>query len=584
MSYEFTFAWDSPYGHLVRLSESLGVEPGLVLDVGCGSAPLAEPFIERGFSYIGVDIDAESTDRLRSRGLVVGNFDLTNHAGIPDYLIDQAAGRRVSAILLTDVLEHVPEPIKLVRALAEAVQRLSFPTLLLSVPNVAHADLAAKLLSGRWDVRPTGLLDHTHVNFFTETRLRSVLASEGFHEIGRNDFALYRSDQAFPADLASIEPTTPLGGYLRSLRAQADDHGTVNQFVRAFALAPTARPAVATDGSNHDVDQLQPFASVIMRTQSERPTLLRDALTSLAAQSDSDFEVRLMVHSTHRDSVDKTQELVNGFDESFAGRVHVHQVIGGGRTRPLNEGLRLARGHYAAFLDDDDLVFGDWIEAFRSGAVAAPGAIVRAMTADQEFSSRAQSPGFAPNSGFSVDRPAEFDLLVHFHHNETPICSFAVPLATLREFRITFDERLPVVEDWDLLLRTATLTGVHDVGKVTSLYRRWDANGSSHLHAQHTWTTARDMVLEKLNGGPILLPARTVRRLADLDIRHREAIEPAEVRRMEIALNELANQNNEMTSQLGDARRQIATYEQSEWWKITWPLRKLMIALGRGRR
>ena len=45
------------------------------------------------------------------------------------------------------------------------------------------------------------------------------------------------------------------------------------------------------------------------------------------------------------------------------------------------------------------------------------------MTADQEFSSRAQSPGFAPDSGFSVDRPAEFDLLVHFHHNETPICS-----------------------------------------------------------------------------------------------------------------------------------------------------------------
>ena len=74
----------------------------------------AEPFIERGFSYIGVDNDAKTTERLRARGLVVGNFDLSNHAGIPDYLIDQAAARRFSAILITDVLEHVAEPIELV--------------------------------------------------------------------------------------------------------------------------------------------------------------------------------------------------------------------------------------------------------------------------------------------------------------------------------------------------------------------------------------------------------------------------------------------------------------------------------------
>jgi 2-polyprenyl-3-methyl-5-hydroxy-6-metoxy-1,4-benzoquinol methylase len=582
-NYEFRFAWQSPYGHLVRLAESLGIESGTVLDIGCGSAPLADPFTERGFTYIGLEIDNDSIAANRARGIDARYCDLTDQEHLPDLLVEQAAGKTVTAVLLTDVIEHVPNPAGLIHAIRSAVARLGFPTLLFSVPNVAHVDLASKLVAGRWDVRPTGLLDHTHVNFFTESRIGEMLAEAGFHEIARNDFEMYRSDQGFPSGLAVVEPATPLGGYLRGLRAQADEFGTVNQFVRAYALAPAATPRPTT----FDVDRsptTEPFLTVVMRTQGQRSTLLADALTTLAAQTDPDFEIRLMVHAAEGQQLDDVAALVASFDESFAGRVHVHRSVGGGRSRPLNDGLQLAAGQYVAFLDDDDVVFGSWVEAFRRGAEAAPGSAIRAMTADQEFENATGSDRFAPVSGFDTGRPADFDLLVHFHHNESPICSFALPVATLRAFRITFDERLPVVEDWDLFLRTVVLTGVTDVREVTSLYRRWTSSGSQQQHSQAVWTMARDMVLEKLNSAPILLPAGTVRRLADLDIRHREAIEPSAVRELEATLDHTRRDRDELHAQLADARLQLNAHQNSHWWKLTAPARRLLTALGRGRK
>ena len=51
--------------------------------------------------------------------------------------------------------------------------------MVISIPNVAHADLRLLLLEGRWTYQDTGLLDRTHLRFFTRESLRELLAANG---------------------------------------------------------------------------------------------------------------------------------------------------------------------------------------------------------------------------------------------------------------------------------------------------------------------------------------------------------------------------------------------------------------------
>ena len=147
-------------------------------------------------------------------------------------------------------------------------------------------------------------------------------------------------------------------------------------------------------------------------------------------------------------------ELLGEFHYHLGSRVHVHQVLDGGRARPLNVGLQRAAGRYVAFLDDDDLVTADWVEVFRRGALAKPGRVVRSVCVQQDVSSRSDDdPGYEVRSGFRSPYAPEFDFIHHLVMNQTPIHAFAVPRQTLDVLGIRFDESLPVLEDWDFLLQ-----------------------------------------------------------------------------------------------------------------------------------
>lgn len=72
----------------------------------------------------------------------------------------------VSALVCADVLEHVPQPDRLLPSLL----RTYLPTggtIIVSLPNVAYWFVRASLLMGRWEYADKGILDRTHLRFFT---------------------------------------------------------------------------------------------------------------------------------------------------------------------------------------------------------------------------------------------------------------------------------------------------------------------------------------------------------------------------------------------------------------------------------
>jgi 2-polyprenyl-3-methyl-5-hydroxy-6-metoxy-1,4-benzoquinol methylase len=143
-----------------------------VLDVGCADGDVGRLLQETGNRVSGLDRDEEAAEKARAdlERVVVADLDTSS-------LLDHFEAASFDVVVLADVLEHLREP---ERALREATELLrDGGRLVLSVPNVAHGALRLALLQGRWTYTAAGLLDRTHLHFFTRTSLLQLLEGVG---------------------------------------------------------------------------------------------------------------------------------------------------------------------------------------------------------------------------------------------------------------------------------------------------------------------------------------------------------------------------------------------------------------------
>ncbi len=254
---------------------------------------------------------------------------------------------------------------------------------------------------------------------------------------------------------------------------------------------------------------------VIVRTQGNRPSALVEAMASLGSQqTEAEFSVIVAVHAPVSVAEAAQSQLRAGAGMPKKWRV---LAVGaeGGRCRPLNAALEFATADYVTFLDDDDLAYPNWLEVFAQGAVEAPGAVVRSVVHQQNWTASATGEPQSPIGPLTTPFADRFDLLAHLSHNETPICSMALPRQALSDLNITFDESLDLLEDWDLLLRTAQRIPVHSRPQVTSLYRRVNTAGASSQATPGQWEHCREQILHKLSAGRVMVPGGDVYRLAE---------------------------------------------------------------------
>jgi hypothetical protein len=102
------------------------------------------------------------------------------HRGLAEETVAQlaASGRRYDALLFLDVLEHMSEPGLALRAARDLVN--AGGSAYVSLPNVAHWSLRKSLLLGRFDYTESGLLDSTHLRFFTAVSARRLIEEAGW--------------------------------------------------------------------------------------------------------------------------------------------------------------------------------------------------------------------------------------------------------------------------------------------------------------------------------------------------------------------------------------------------------------------
>ena len=92
-------------------------------------------------------------------------------------VLTHVADGAYDAIVLADVIEHLRAPENVLRGLLPKLSPSG--RIVLSVPNVAHWSVRLSLLRGRFRYEETGLLDRTHLRFFTRETLRELIGNVG---------------------------------------------------------------------------------------------------------------------------------------------------------------------------------------------------------------------------------------------------------------------------------------------------------------------------------------------------------------------------------------------------------------------
>jgi 2-polyprenyl-3-methyl-5-hydroxy-6-metoxy-1,4-benzoquinol methylase len=223
-----------------------------VVDLGAGSGIVSHALRDVGVGYHGLEIHPTAVEHMLARGISATQCDLSDL----DAVIGALDGvENVGAMMLLDVLEHLLQPQELLSALSTWALEHGRPTLVVSVPNVSHFDVALRLLCGRWIPTPTGLLDSTHIRFFTEETLSNLIRRTGWEIVAREDYCVLRGDQ-YDTELNDALPAEMVGA-LRTLSQAENPNAAVQQYVWALRPVPVEqRPTTYLEAVGLSEDEM----------------------------------------------------------------------------------------------------------------------------------------------------------------------------------------------------------------------------------------------------------------------------------------------------------------------------------------
>jgi len=192
---------------MILLEKVLARGSGLaVLDLGFGAGLLARRIRPACRYLAGVELDPEAAQE---------GARFFDQPVVGD-LLDGISGpfrERFDVIVAGDVLEHLPRPEDLLSALRPLLK--TDGVLLLSLPNIANATVRFGLLFGRFAYARRGILDRTHLRFFTQATGRALLEGNGYRVVSVDATAM-------PLELAvPALGRPPLAGLARAVALSA---------------------------------------------------------------------------------------------------------------------------------------------------------------------------------------------------------------------------------------------------------------------------------------------------------------------------------------------------------------------------
>ncbi len=161
---------DDPYSSHSVILRSVGDGKGKrLLDVGSAQGVLAQKFTERGFEVTCIEGSPElaALGKDKCHEMIVADLDKP---------LPQLNGQ-FDVIVYGDILEHLRNPMEVFTGFNRCLRPEG--QVIVSVPNMAHLWVRLNLLLGRYEYADRGILDRTHLRFFTLSSFRRFLSEAG---------------------------------------------------------------------------------------------------------------------------------------------------------------------------------------------------------------------------------------------------------------------------------------------------------------------------------------------------------------------------------------------------------------------
>jgi glycosyltransferase involved in cell wall biosynthesis len=216
-----------------------------------------------------------------------------------------------------------------------------------------------------------------------------------------------------------------------------------------------------------EIKEQSPMVSVIVPTFN-RPEMLAQAINSIKQQSFSNFEI-VVVN-------DAGKPVEQGLDQiDCSGRItYIKHSCNRGLAAARNSGIRLARGKYIAYLDDDDLFYNDHLENLVKFLETTK---YKVAYTDACRAHQVMQSGKYVVSKRDVPYSIDFDYDLILCTNYVPVLCFMHEKSCLDDVG-GFDETFNRYEDWDLWIRLSQKYKIAHIKKVTCEFS-WRKDGTS---------------------------------------------------------------------------------------------------------
>ncbi len=152
-----------------------------VLDVGCAVGILAKEMKNNDCEVVGIELDEKSANIAQDycTDLVRGDVELIE--------LNTKYNNYFDFIIFADVLEHLRDPSGVLKWFVKYLKDDGY--IIISLPNITNWRIRLKLLFGNFDYENNGILDESHLRFFTEKSAKNLI-SEAKLEISKFDITI----------------------------------------------------------------------------------------------------------------------------------------------------------------------------------------------------------------------------------------------------------------------------------------------------------------------------------------------------------------------------------------------------------
>lgn len=272
------------------------VPPGSrVLELGPAAGGMTRELLKLGCEVTTVefDLDAAISAAMYSTSAHVADLNTRR-------LHDVVADGDFDVVIAADVLEHLVRPDDVLTDAARLLR--SDGICIVSLPNVAHGSVRLALLDGRFEYRSEGLLDRTHLRFYTRDSASHLLSSAGLELTGVHEVVVAIDASEIPFDRTLLS-------HAAGARVQQDADAVVYQFVLVGRMVGNP-PATPPSPEAPTLDQAEALARrhLIERLEAAQQAL-NDHRRQLAERDMAIQSLREEAREKERKLADVVEEL-----------------------------------------------------------------------------------------------------------------------------------------------------------------------------------------------------------------------------------------------------------------------------------